>query len=499
MRIRGSVSLFLALFVLAAMPLRAQFIEDALRVATPPDAVSARSAALGNAFIGVADDFSALYWNPAGLGQLRASEFALGLSNLSVSTDASFLGTMRTASEGSLHLNSIGMALPFPVARGSLVFAGGFQRLVNFSGASSYGGYNRNSSILTSLFDNNLDYDLSYNLNLSDTLSIDHFDTTLYPIRNQLLQDAEVFESGNLGMWSFGGSMEVAPNAFVGLSLNILSGSYLWERTFIETDPYGIHANTVIYGKVYDAMGFEKLKVEESIDQTISGWNAKLGFLYKVREVARVGVAVQTPTMVTVSETYMKSGRSDFRDDQGPYFYKYSLPTMSSEYDVTTPWVISVGASLRPVDFINISADAELTDFTQLEFDNTTTPALLDLNKDIRRELRQTTNFRAGVEVKVPQTDLFVRGGFRYQFSPYEADKDVSEYNVTTISAGLGYMFDNSLLLNLTFVQSTMQSFQYAYLPPESQITSENIPKNSYTYDTDLSRTWLMMSVHYLF
>ncbi len=498
MRIRGSVSLFLALFVLAAMPLRAQFIEDALRVATPPDAVSARSAALGNAFIGVADDFSALYWNPAGLGQLRASEFALGLSNLSVSTDASFLGTTRTASEGSLHLNSIGMALPFPVARGSLVFAGGFQRLVNFAGATEFGGYNRNSSILPSQFDNEIDYDLSYNLNLQDT--------TLYnpthlgfPIRSNVQQDAEIFESGNLGMWSFGGSTEVAPNAFVGLSLNILSGSYLWERTFIETDPSGVHRGTVIIGPQYDATGFEKLTVEENLDQTISGWNAKLGFLYKVKEVARVGVAVQTPTMVTVSETYMKSGRSDFRDDQGPYFYKYSLPTMSSEYDVTTPWVISVGASVRPVDFINISADAELTDFTQLEFDNTTTPAVLDLNKDIRRELRQTTNFRAGVEVKVPQTDLFVRGGFRYQFSPYEADKDVSEYNVTTISAGLGYMFDNSLLLNLTFVQSTMQSFQYAYLPPESQITSENIPKNSYTYDTDLSRTWLMMSVHYLF
>lgn len=498
MRIRGSVSLFLALFVLAAMPLRAQFIEDALRMASPPDAVSARSAALGNAFIGVADDFSALYWNPAGLGQLRASEFALGLSNLSVSTDASFLGTTRSASEGSLHLNSIGMALPFPVARGSLVFAGGFQRLVNFAGASSYGGYNRNSSILTSQFDNEIDYDLSYNLNLQDT--------TLYnpthlgfPIRSNVQQDAEIFESGNLGMWSFGGSSEVAPNAFVGLSLNILSGSYLWERTFIETDPSGVHRGTVIIGPQYDATGFEKLTVEENLDQTISGWNAKLGFLYKVKDVARVGVAVQTPTMVTVSETYMKSGRSDFRDDQGPYFYRYSLPTMSSEYDVTTPWVISVGASVRPVDFINISADAELTDFTQLEFDNTTTPALLDLNKNIRRELRQTTNFRAGVEVKVPQTDLFVRGGFRYQFSPYEADKDQSEYNVTTISAGLGYMFDNSLLLNLTFVQSTMQSFQYAYLPPESQITSENIPKNSYTYDTDLSRTWLMMSVHYLF
>ncbi len=498
MRYRGPVSLFLAVFLLGAVQLRAQFIEDALRMATPPDAVSARSAAMGNAFTGVADDFSAIYWNPAGLGQLRASEFALGLTSLNVSTDASFLGTTRNATESTLHLNSIGMALPFPVARGSLVFAGGYQRLVNFAGASSFGGYNRNSSILTSQFDNEIDYDLSYNLNLQDTTL---FNPTYlgFPIRNNVQQDAEIFESGNLGMWSFGGSMEVAPATYVGLSLNILSGTYIWDRTFIETDPLGVHTGTVIAGPQYDATGFVKLRIEENLDQTISGWNAKLGFLYRFKEIARFGVGVQTPTMVTVSETYSKSGRSDFLDNQGPYGYTYRVPTMTSEYDVTTPWVLTVGASVRPVDFVNISADAELTDFTQLEFDNATSADLLERNKDIRRELRQTTNFRGGIEVKVPQTDLFVRGGFRYQFSPYEADKEISEYNVMTISAGLGYMFDNSFLLNLTWVQSKVQSFSYAYLPPETQVLGENIPVSSYSYDTDLSRTWLMLSMNYLF
>jgi hypothetical protein len=38
---------------------------------------SARAMALGSAFVGVADDSSALFWNPAGLGSLRQSEVAI--------------------------------------------------------------------------------------------------------------------------------------------------------------------------------------------------------------------------------------------------------------------------------------------------------------------------------------------------------------------------------------------------------------------------------------
>ena len=37
----------------------------------------ARAAGMGNAFIAVADDGTAASWNPAGLSQLRKSEFSL--------------------------------------------------------------------------------------------------------------------------------------------------------------------------------------------------------------------------------------------------------------------------------------------------------------------------------------------------------------------------------------------------------------------------------------
>ena len=39
--------------------------------------IGARAIAMGGAFVGLADDFSAVFWNPAGLGQLKGTNFGL--------------------------------------------------------------------------------------------------------------------------------------------------------------------------------------------------------------------------------------------------------------------------------------------------------------------------------------------------------------------------------------------------------------------------------------
>jgi tetratricopeptide (TPR) repeat protein len=69
----------LALCVLWATFASAQTVNDAAGISMPLDNAlgSARSAALGSAFVAVADDGSALFWNPAGLGSLPAGELSL--------------------------------------------------------------------------------------------------------------------------------------------------------------------------------------------------------------------------------------------------------------------------------------------------------------------------------------------------------------------------------------------------------------------------------------
>jgi len=53
---------------------------------------NARAVALGNAYVAVADEASAIYWNPAGLGQLRNKEFTASYLSYVEGIHSGFLG-----------------------------------------------------------------------------------------------------------------------------------------------------------------------------------------------------------------------------------------------------------------------------------------------------------------------------------------------------------------------------------------------------------------------
>jgi len=107
--------------LLGADSLRAQFAEDVLRFSSFNLGIGARSAAMGNTSVGIADDFSSLFTNPAGLTSLRSFEFSVGLSNAGYTNDATFFGTKTNATDRITNLNNFGLVYPVPTKRGSLV------------------------------------------------------------------------------------------------------------------------------------------------------------------------------------------------------------------------------------------------------------------------------------------------------------------------------------------------------------------------------------------
>jgi len=52
--------------------------------------VGTRSMAMGGAYVGVADDFTAVFWNPAGLAQIRQREVYVSLNRHGFDNDASW-------------------------------------------------------------------------------------------------------------------------------------------------------------------------------------------------------------------------------------------------------------------------------------------------------------------------------------------------------------------------------------------------------------------------
>jgi len=434
----------------------AQFIEDALRFIQPNTGTGARSLGIGGAYTGVADDFTAVWWNPAGLGQIKKFELTGGISNFNYSDDADFLGNTKNYSNSSTTLNNLGFVFPFPTVRGSLVFALGYNRTNNFTTGMSFNGFNTISSIIPSLIRNNKEYNIPYQIFLTDNSGF------YTPLTKNLNQRGDVLESGSLGNWAFSGALEVAPNLFTGISLHIATGSYNYDRSYIEEDTRNYY--TFLDTLYYSSIDFTRLDLSDKISGDYSGFGAQLGILYKLSDKLRFGLTIKTPFKYNIKEDFSTKGTSYF-DNGDSYSYKTNG---SGEYDVTTPFVFSTGISYS-IKGILLSCDIDWIDYTQLEFSNANED-VEDLNRDIKSYLRSVINFRGGLEYTIPSIDLKVRGGYAVYPSPFKDDP--SEYNQKILSFGLGYLVEESLMIDAAYSINSFTTRRVNY-----DYTSETIEK----------------------
>ena len=447
----------------------AQFPEDALRFATPGFGVGARSLGMGNAYTGVASDFSALYWNPAGLAQMQRGEFSFGLSHLNFKDNSTFFGAEDSYTNNSTNLNSLGLVFPVDVQRGSLVFAFGFSRNSNFTTGLAFDGFNPGSSIIQMSAPDGGFYPSDLSGNLAYQLYLANIDTTtgrfISPITGNVQQSGQVIEGGGINNWSGGAAIDMAKNLSVGVTLTYLSGTYKYDRTYKETDTKGFHNSF--------PFDFNELVIDENVTSDLSGFNAKLGLLYRVPNRFRFGISVKTPTSINVKETFNTSARSyfdngDIRPTDGPF----ETPG-SNEYDVITPWVFTVGGSFIVQDLV-LSGDVDYTDWTQLEFDNANAD-LIALNKQMKTIFRPVFNLRAGAEYDVKDYGLRLRGGFIYNKSPY--DGDPSEFDQKYVTAGLGILLGETTMLDLAYARGWWKSFRTNY--SSASLVAEDIRTNN--------------------
>ena len=435
-----------------------QFIEDALRFVQPNSGTGARALGLGNAYIGVADDFTSVWWNPAGLGQIKKIEFTAGFSNFNYNDDASFLENTMNYSSNATNLNNIGFVLPFPTVRGSLVFALGYNRTNMFTTGMSFDGFNNaKGSMIDYLAWQNSD--LTYETFLTD-------ESGLYtPITGYLNQSANTLESGSLGHWAFSGAMEVGQDLFVGLSLYLTTGTYRYDRSYEEADTENHYT---FFDEVYFTdLDFDRFELKDIIDGNYTGFGAQIGVMYKFKDMLRVGATIKTPFTHYVEEDFSSQAKSYF-DNGDNYSHKVSG---TAEYKVTTPYVFALGFGWSYMGFL-LSGDVEWIDYTQMEFSDATED-VMELNRDMKNYLQSALNFRVGLEYTIPMIELKLRGGFSLYPSPYKGDP--SDYDRQIISFGLGYLVAESLMIDAAYAMNsfTTKRVNYAY----EGLISETIEK----------------------
>lgn len=390
------ISLTLMLSIFAQSP------EEAINFLENESGMGIKAHAMGNAFLGVADDYSALYWNPAGLTQLDRSQISGSLYHLQFNNESTFARNTLLDDRSFTKLKSLGMAYAFPTSQGSFVIAFGYNRFKDYDDFLYFSGFNTLSN------------DLGFEL------EDDNGNDQWYDFDRNVQQTEQINQEGNLGAWSIGGGLALSPKFSVGLTLNFYSGSNQYLFDFYQDDVNNVY--TTYPGDFYS------YELHQKILSEIYGVGIKIGGLMHLNENLRLGMAIDFPTSFTITENYSANDVLIFDDE---YISELDLGEGEWEYVVQYPFKFSGGVALDIKQFL-VAASFEFRDWSQVQFDipegvnlNEDYNDLLNENKYFANDFRSTLSLAAGAEYRVSGTGVKFRGGYRYVPSPFvDADKE---------------------------------------------------------------------------
>ena len=430
-----------------------QVPDDAINFYNDADGIGARAQAMGNAFIGIADDYSATYWNPAGLAKMQKSELTGDFNYLRFNNNASYMGTTSVDNLKATKLNTIGLAYKFPTTRGSLVMSVGYNRFKNYDAFLNLFGY--------STLSNDLGFDLEN----------DDGQWEYYNFDQNIQQNEEIVEDGYMSLTSLAAGMAMSPRFYLGISINFLGGYHNYLFDYSQTDINNSYNQ-------YPA-DFYQYSQHQSINSKFRGFIFKAGGMFLLTDKLNLGMAVELPTSIHVREVYAASDVLTFDDG---YASDMDLGSGEWEYLIKYPLKVSGGIALN-LQKILLGVSFEYIDWASVKFDipdgwglNQDYRDMLAENKYFREDFRSVLSYSGGGEFRVFGTGLKLRGGYRYIPSPYIGTEN--NLNRKYYSTGFGYELDQNTELNASYTRGYFKRDSYDYLTPDiahEKITSDRI------------------------
>lgn len=408
---------------------------DAFAISYGELGVGTRALGMGGAFTALANDYSALYWNPAGLAAVGKSQFFGELSHQTLNNTATFMNTTTDETWRFTRLRSLGFVLPIPTSQGSAVLAFGYNRQHDMDHNLNFSGFNPYSN--SPVFSNYADDDENFP-----------------PFDNNLYQTEKVINEGSMKHWSIGGAMALSPNVDVGISLDIHSGSTEYQWDYLQEDINNIFN---VYPGDYDAF-----KLLRTINTDYSAWGFKIGGTFKILPSIKLGMNVGIPTTFTlkekwseVDEIYYDNDLSTYgiwEDASGQFEYKIKVPYYFDAGIGYTSELISVGASMRYRDWSQLRF--EIAEGDDMTADNSD---LLTENNYIRSDLQATINYNIGGEIYLKNLKTKLRAGYAYKPYPVkDADEDLDRKYYT---GGIGFILDQYITLDLGVVKTNWTQY----------------------------------------
>ncbi len=464
----------------------AQVPEDAIRFSWLNPSGTARNQAIGGAMGSLGGDITATFTNPAGLGLYKTGEFVLSPGFNFLNNKSAFRDESNADKKSSFNFGTSGLVLGFN-GRGNGVKSGAFSvainRIANFNSRVYYKGENDFSSYSEqyaselsnsgkTIGDPALN-DPSISLGTKMAIYTYLIDTATVNGTLQVVglpefldsrqQENMIVTTGGITELAFGLAGNANDKFYFGGSLGVPVVNYRRTSTLTESDISGNTDND-----------FDYSSLRETYTTKGIGLNAKLGMIFKAAESVRLGLAIHTPTIYGLKDTYsgeMKTNTEKYAGLQNVTTETFTNNRASQyEYDLMSPWKILVSASyvFREVAEVTkqkgfISADVEYINYKGSSYqsastDNSDNSYYEDVNKTIDDIYKGSINAKVGGELKF--NTFMVRGGYAYYGNPNKENE--LKASRSYISGGLGYR-NKGIFVDLTYVYGMQKGVNFPY------------------------------------
>jgi hypothetical protein len=374
------------------------FTEEAL-FATGDIGVGARAMGLAGAYTAVAEDITALLYNPAGLAQIRRIELGLGLAHQRDRTTHGMFGVDGDANTNRTGLDHLGLAYPFPTYRGSLVVGFGLFRA------------------------------------RSTDLDTERRDVFTSPGPPAVVVDDLFLREQRGGVWRLVGGMAV--DLHESLSLG---GSLSYWRGTLKDDLFLSIQH--LHPDPDSTLDFTVRDVSES---DLDGFSFDVGLMGYWGRSGRVGLLMRSPTWTRIQGDAQRVTVDYVADDQTlePFFID-DRPRL--------PWSAALGLSWAPRNLL-VTAEARYTAWEEIELDSGFDP-FSDPDTRLpteREDYASRLGGRAGIEFLLPGLPLRLRGGYAYDPLAYELVLgNRAEYTRQrhVVAAGAGVLVANAFTID---------------------------------------------------
>lgn len=440
-------------------------VSDALRYSVENLNGTARFRAMGGAFGAIGGDMSAMNINPAGSSIFNYNQATISLSSFNKSNNASYFGTNSKTNENSLDINQLGAVFVFNdnnAKSGWKKFALG----LNYENANNFDDYivsqgvnpynsmdsyflrfaNSRPGNIDGLYYSDLDFIDQQTLLGYDSVLIE-YDSTLdsyytnVPNTGNYYHRNTIQAKGYNGKFTANFSGAYEDKLYLGMNMNLHFTDYVRSSSLYESNsntpyPTDFSVNSARFNNELYTYG--------------SGFSLNLGAIYKATDNVRVGLAYETPTWYrlndeltqSISSNYIYTNPSTSISNSGQASINPNVVNVYPTYKIQTPSKLTASGTflfgkkgLLSVDFIS-------KNYAKTQFKPNNEIIFSSLNTQIKNELQDNYEVRVGGEYKIQKWS--VRGGYRYEQSPYKIDLAFGD--LFSYSGGFGYNFGESKL-----------------------------------------------------